>query len=167
MRSMAPLTDIIDTALSDRDAKFIWSGRQLPRGQLPPLGSILFGTFQVIDLQICNHDDIASNTYVPEDSYVDVGFGSDRSSFAGFHRFSVSRHAGTDDRIDEFPETNSSSAHDTDSVRITLSSLSCNPTQDRPRGSSLLRSFHSMYSMFLFREGVANVLRHRGTTRVA
>lgn len=147
------LTSSAGLADEEKKTNFIWSYKSLSKSQLPPLHSVLFGTFQVID------EDISSHPIPGKESYVDIGFGSDRSSFSGFHRISVSRVHQSEamprgDRADDTTAQNPSGL-----VKITFSCLACNPTRDKPSGSHLLQSFHEIYAMLLFRESVANVAR--------
>jgi hypothetical protein len=148
------------------EAESIWTGQQLSRDCLPRIGSVLFGTFQVIDVNKTgdgdpSHDASADLINIRE-KYIDIGFGSDRFSFSGFHRWSVSRVDPADDMYGH-PETtvSASGAQDPSTrLRITLTCFVCNPSLDKPVvGGLLLHTFHLMYARLLFREAVAKVLQ--------
>lgn len=128
----------------------IWSAAQISTTKLPPLHTILFGTFQVIDYHIAEADSSAQlQSQRSQDSdmcsYIDVGFGSSRSSFAGLHRFSIRRNRN--ERSDE------------GEVEIEMSSLICNPTVDRLSMPAALMIFDRVYARLLFREAVSRILR--------
>lgn len=111
----------------------IWSSGDLDRTRLPPLFSILFGTFQVLDKQIRDTGD-------KRGSYVDVGFGSDRWTFGGAHRFSVLRKNQAQ-------------------VELRFESVLCNPRTERALESMTMLDFHMKYAMMLFRDGASAVQR--------
>lgn len=119
-------------------ASKIWSASELSKQQLPPVHSILFGAFQVIDRHIAREGE-ESETH----SYVDIAFGSDLGGFAGVHRFSIWR----DSRNEK-----------SGAVTIEFSHTSCNPTVDQPFGPDFIMSLHNIYAMLLFKEGIAKVL---------
>ncbi|KAI5460872.1 hypothetical protein BGZ63DRAFT_358057 [Mariannaea sp. PMI_226] len=111
---------------------------------LPPLHSVLYGVFQVLDVQLeSSQSSLSSGT--PTESFIDFGFGSNQFIFAGAHRFSVVRSA-------------EKSANGRELVQIHCYSTSCNPTEDKPLGPGFMYTFHAIYNSFLFREGVAMVL---------
>ncbi|ORX97858.1 hypothetical protein BCR34DRAFT_577664 [Clohesyomyces aquaticus] len=110
----------------------IQTASSLPSTTLPPLHTILFHAFQVIDLQLSTSP-----------SYVDFAFGSSLTSFAGVHRFSISR-LGDDSKT----------------IELAFEHTSCNPNVNRPLpGGWVLFSLHKFYAMVLYREGVAGVMR--------
>lgn len=122
----------------------IWSQNALDESILPPLHTALFGAFQVVDRFVEDaHAKRAAN--IAQSSYVDFAFGSDNSSFAGVHRFTVHRD-------------NKSGPGDSDVISITFASMACNPIQSKPRIPGILYTFHKFYAQLLFREGVAKVL---------
>ncbi|KAF2262392.1 hypothetical protein CC78DRAFT_618620 [Lojkania enalia] len=119
----------------------IWSGSELSGETLPPLHTVLFGTFQIVDRKI--HDQYRENyesSATP--SYIDIAFGSDRSRFSGVHRFSISRDGTKDD----------------DTIRIEFSDVVCNPSENRAPVPELMVAFHNKYAMLLFREAISNVI---------
>ncbi|KAH7000469.1 hypothetical protein EDB80DRAFT_724019 [Ilyonectria destructans] len=120
----------------------IWYKKQLSEDQLPPLYSELFGVFQVIDTRMDPKSGVKDKQDRTE-SYVDFGFCSDQSQFAGVHRFSIVR------------SNESSTAGQT--VQIHLQSMTCNPTVNKPFAIGFLFPFHLAYAEFLFREGVSQV----------
>ena len=111
-------------------AMAIWNYTKIPSTKLLPLGSRFFGSFKLIDMHI-------SKASGMEPSYVDYGFGSDRSRFAGCHRVQVTRSPQ--------PE-------------ISLQQFICNPTKDTPSVAGYLEKFHFIYAKLLFADGVRSVL---------
>jgi hypothetical protein len=114
--------------------------------KLPPLHSIIFGVFQVLDKQLFSVDKNLIEDPATE-SYVDFGFGSDRFIFAGAHRFSIVRLKQKSDGGREL-------------VQIHYYSMSCNPTKNQPLKGGFMFWFHEMYGEYLFREGVSEVLSY-------
>ncbi|KIW68691.1 hypothetical protein PV04_04615 [Phialophora macrospora] len=145
------------------EAESIWTGQGLSRKCPPRIGSVLFGAFQVIDIKTgeddAGHDDNADP--IPREKYVDFGFGSDRSSFSGFHRWSLRREDPADD-MDGHPETAISASRaqgPPTRLRITLTCFVCNPSRDKQFEGGLLHTFHQMYARLLFREAVSKALQ--------
>ncbi|KAF6823180.1 hypothetical protein CPLU01_11550 [Colletotrichum plurivorum] len=118
------------------DIDRISNNADVPRGNLPALRAMLFGTFQVSHIHI--DKDAASGETT---SSIDFVYGSDQGRFAGAHRFSIMR-----DRSQA------------KAIRVVFESASCNPTQNRPFAPAFLFSFHRLYAMLLFRESTANIL---------
>ncbi|KAF2465867.1 uncharacterized protein BDR25DRAFT_204293, partial [Lindgomyces ingoldianus] len=116
----------------------IWSASELSEDRLLPMHTMLFGVFQVIDkkLEIQSDD---NRTH----SYIDVAFGSDTSSFAGVHRFSVYRPT-------HLPTSPATGAGTTE-IEIEYPSTACNPIRDQSL-TGVLVPFHRFYAMILFRE---------------
>jgi hypothetical protein len=119
---------------SSRHEKYIWSTKDTYEQTLPPLHSKLFGVFQVLNVDFSK----TAKTGARE-SIIDVGFGSNTSRFSGCHRLSIER-TGT-------------KAH------LHLACTSCNPSTDSPLRSGVLKSFHRVYAMLLFRAAAAHVKR--------
>ncbi|KAH7021330.1 uncharacterized protein B0I36DRAFT_388060 [Microdochium trichocladiopsis] len=196
----------------------IWSKHDLSLTHLPPVSSILFGAFQVLDAYIAdehhqsqragisdmvttrreqadtagstnNRGEKEERTQQPgaAESYVDIGFGSDGSWFAGTHRFTVSRYSGgaastsgdarasggrpadgarKGDEIDDH-DHDEAEAHDV--LKISFHGMTCNPRVDRPENALewFMFRFHRVYADLLFRESVAVVLRHLEERAVA
>lgn len=116
----------------------MWSASELKDTELPALNSVIYGTFQVTDVQLAtNKQKDAENVL---ESYIDFGFGNSRGKFAGVHRFAVVR-----------PK------QDEDSVEIRFQGMTCNPTENRHIFPGWMFSFHTVYADLLFREGVARV----------
>ena len=105
---------------------------------LPGLYTILFGGFQIAHLDHLEHCAEDAETL----SSIDVVFGSDSSQFSGVHRFTVARNAGRQG-----------------SVQITYAHIVCNPTVDEVLKPAFLFTLHKLYAMWLFREGVVEVMR--------
>lgn len=138
----------------------IWSKGELSDRHLPPLNAIVFGSFQVLDKHIA---DVPSRSaaavyedkddHLQQESYVDFGFGDDRSRFVGVHRFSVFRPQRTTETTDD----------DADEAVVVLyhHCVTCNPANDRARNmeDSWLFRLHMVYADLLFREGVARLLQ--------
>lgn len=120
----------------------IWDTKTLDAEELPPKHAVLFGVFQVGDISLRQDDDAAAREPGSSESTIDMVYGSNRSRFAGVHRFSVSRFA---DR----PGT----------IRISFQSAICNPLVDQDLQNGLLFAFHTPYAAMLFRESVGEVQR--------
>lgn len=117
----------------------IWQSQNLSCEKLPPVHSVVFGTFQASHIKLTDPKDPQAE---PEtESSVDFVFGKDNSQFAGSHRFSIIRESENPAR-----------------VRVVYESTACNPTRNQQL-SGLLLQFHSFYAMLLFREGVSEILR--------
>jgi len=82
-----------------------------------------------------------------EKSFIEIGFGDNRKSFAGLHRFEVSRDLRGND-----------SGNGEEGVEICYSSIYCNPTVDKKGFLEWLEKFHLVYAQCLFRDGVREVL---------
>ncbi|KAL7931391.1 hypothetical protein V8C35DRAFT_310293 [Trichoderma chlorosporum] len=122
------------------DQKIIWSATQLSDSQLPPTSSILWGTFQIAEIELSDNQ-----VSEPIGSRVDIVFGDSRGGFAGCHRFSVQQL-----------ETNGGSKGDQTKLRLSLECLVCDPTSSIPKDSKLLHQLHNNYSFLLFRDAVAH-----------
>jgi hypothetical protein len=93
--------------------------------------------FQVTDSAIVDRTQDKSRE---SESFVDFAFGCDDSTFAGAHRFSVSRLSG-----------------DPEVVTIGFSCIVANPGTGKnmvPPGTSV---FHRIYAILLFRDALAEV----------
>lgn len=119
----------------------VWDTKLLEEDALPALHTRLFGAFQVarIDLSALQSPD---SKQTESTSSVDVVFGSDTHQFSGVHRFSIIRDQERPDR-----------------ARIDCAHVTCNPSVNKPLSPEFLFAFHKMYSMLLFRESVAEVVR--------
>lgn len=86
-------------------------------------------------------------------SYVDYGFGSDEFTFAGCHRFQITRlpvssvDSGSESGIEE-PQ-----------VELQLQHFRCNPQRNVPSVAEYAERFHFGYAKALFANGVQSVLR--------
>ncbi|KAF2712122.1 hypothetical protein K504DRAFT_426062 [Pleomassaria siparia CBS 279.74] len=117
----------------------IWSASQISSKTLPPLHTVLFSAFQVVDIHIEEPSPRSQKTH----SCVDFAFGSDTFYIAGVHRFSVWRNAGV-----------------SESVKMEYSDTAFNPKAKQTLPSQTVWSFHLVYAMVLFREAVARVMRN-------
>jgi len=81
------------------------------------------------------------------ENFVEVGFGDDRKSFAGMHRFEVSKRAAGQ------------------GVVVGYSCCACNPKDDTPIypwiNRKFVAKFHGLYALLLFRDGIREVLGGR------
>lgn len=82
----------------------------------------------------------------PVISYVDVAFGSDRQNFSGMHRFEIRHHLAKEEGRE-------------DELTICYSSMSCNPSINKPPFPRWVFWFHCWYGMCLFRDGIEAVIR--------
>lgn len=124
-------------------AQPIWNASQLSSTQLPVKTAILWGCFQIANIELSNSKDEDNR------SIVDIVFGNNRGQFAGCHRFSIKR-----------VEENSHAQKQPAQIHLQLESIVCNPTVNKPIAVSFLGGFHKMYSNMLFRDAVAEA-KHR------
>ncbi|KAH7116748.1 hypothetical protein B0J11DRAFT_100244 [Dendryphion nanum] len=137
---------------------YIWSATQIPEKTLPPVNTLLFGTFRVIDYSLASAHltttsaEVTSTTMEPISqhsySYIDIVYGSHNLPLVGMKRFSIT---GERERIDK--EGNRR-------VLIEYAHSGYNPRTKKPIGGSLVTAFHSMYAMALFRESLAAVMQN-------
>ncbi|KAL7953218.1 hypothetical protein V8C34DRAFT_318376 [Trichoderma compactum] len=139
--SLFPLSKVsYDELTPTTDQKFIWSAKELSDSQLPPISSILWGTFQVAEIELS--DSQASES---TGSRAVIVFGDNKGSFAGCHRFSVKRlDTNTDEEAGEIK------------FRLSLECLVCDPTSSESKESEFLHKVHNNYSYLLFRDAVAH-----------
>lgn len=136
------MTGLKDTPVSTS----IWSPVDLRADILPPVHSLLFGAFRIVDAKISIITGALSQIPKRQSSFVDVAFGADDGFIAGVHRFSVAE--SKDVTISEGKRV----------VTITFAHISCNPREDAPLGPEFLQTLHLWYAMLLFREGVTTIL---------
>ncbi|KAH7390965.1 hypothetical protein DE146DRAFT_150438 [Phaeosphaeria sp. MPI-PUGE-AT-0046c] len=127
-----------------------WSVDELPKHELPPLHSLLFGVWRMTDKHINNQ--ASQNAQTTQESYVDLAFGADDWNLAGVHRFIVSRDSSESKIQDQ-------TSDDTVNVRIEFAHAGCNPRKDERLKPDFLEPLHNLYAILLFREGVAEVLK--------
>lgn len=108
------------------DVKKIWRASEIPTQSVLPVGSYLYGAFQVTDVEFSGES---------AESHIDFGFGSDVNKFAGFHRFLVQRLA--DNR-----------------VTVSFRGVVCNPTKDTGSPVAFLRPLHLIYAKLLFNDAI-------------
>ncbi|KIH92418.1 hypothetical protein SPBR_03214 [Sporothrix brasiliensis 5110] len=120
----------------------------IPSRQLLPVGSLFFNSFLLVDKHIAALDATPSKPVetVDVNSYVDYGFGSDTSRFAGCHRFRVTRLPPT-------PETSDAQ------IRIDLEHFRCNPRENVPSLAEPIQWFHFLYAKALFANGIQALLK--------
>lgn len=121
----------------------MWKSCDLPDSRLLPVGSCLFGTFRMLDKHIDEPSECSS-------SYVDYSFGSDESSFAGCHRFRVTRVASR--------ELEGEARRLEPQVRVDLEHFRCNPQKDLLSKAEFIERFHFVYAKSLFANGIQQVL---------
>lgn len=92
------------------------------------------------------------STITRSESFIDVGYGSDKSSFSGVHRFSIERKT-----VRDFKHNAAAPTHE--DITIRMSCMTCNPLKERRAAPEFLMTFHKIYAMLLFREAVSEVLK--------
>ncbi|EXM22506.1 hypothetical protein RAB80_003286 [Fusarium oxysporum f. sp. vasinfectum] len=122
----------------------LWSCTELPEVSLPPVNTILYGVFQVLETQIGVK--VAPNR---TESHVDFGFGSDSDVFAGVHRFVVVR---------------TKEGKNEETVQIHYESMTCNPVQNKPLRPRILFKFHEFYADLLFRDAISEIKHWMGSS---
>lgn len=129
---------------------------ELSKMKLPEKGTVLFGgNFMVLDVHISPPSPLLEESYVdisyndPVISYIDIGFGDNRRNFAGLHRFEIQHHG----------KKEGGEGMEEEEVTIWFSSMSCNPSVDRPPFPKWVFGFHIWYSMCLFKDGIEQVIR--------
>ncbi|KAG8208256.1 hypothetical protein GTR04_4366 [Trichophyton interdigitale] len=136
--------------------KNIWNVAEIPLTTLLPLGSILFGAFQVTHSHLVNKTRLnptsegltKMKTAEEKFSYIDFGFGD--GNFAGCHRLSVHRNDSS-----KGIESVAKSADDHDSmIEFRLSFFHCNPRGDESRLITMLSGFHQIYARLLFTDAL-------------
>ncbi|PTB35761.1 uncharacterized protein TrAFT101_010607 [Trichoderma asperellum] len=124
-------------------SQHIWNTSQMPNTHLPAKTAILWGCFQVANIEL------SSSTYGDNKSIIDIVFGNNKGQFAGCHRFSIKRL-----------EAKSHSQREPTQFHIQLECIVCNPTVNKPIGISFLGGFHIIYANMLFRDAVTEA-KHR------
>ncbi|KAM3076131.1 hypothetical protein ACMFMF_005471 [Clarireedia jacksonii] len=113
--------------------------QHLSTDTLPPIHSLLFGgNFIVLDTSVS----IKEERRPAAQAFVEIGYGHDRKHFVGMHRFEVCRDNMNGD----------------EGVIIWYSSISCDPSVNKPVFPSWFFEFHKFYAFNLFRDGIAAVL---------
>ena len=136
-----------------------------------PLYSTIGGAFQVLGRHL-----LSEEYHNPQYSFVDFGYGTSKSSFAGNHRFAVRRPPDTapallpsrpdaavldDDAKMEELQQEMADDLGRDEVEIRLEMYYCHPTN--PKGVNFLVKkmtwFHILYSRLLFWDGVRRAVK--------
>lgn len=163
---------------------------QLERGILPAVGTqIVDGAFVIVDMQL-RDGQTSELTGAPEilpltqdsdhqgsndtNSFVDIAFGQNTSTFSGCHRFEIQH-------VKRLPEASSqgSASHNvvkanfstqaysegmvgrqdiTEGVRVIYSCFACDPVNRERRFPWALHYFHMLYARWLFWDGVRRVV---------
>jgi hypothetical protein len=97
----------------------------------------MFGSFTMLDKYI------AATPTEQDASYVDYGFGSDESIFAGCHRFQITR---LPTQPDAEPQ-----------VQMELLHFRCNPQKNQPSIAEYIERFHYVYAKTLFANGIQSL----------
>lgn len=139
-KQLVQLTPLASTPVSSR----IWDSNELSTLKLPPLHSVLFGTWQVVDIHLANHEAGADDA----ESYVDLAYGNDRLQFVGCNRFSIQHVKPNGDATDEARQ-----------VRVVYAQSNCNPVEDKYPVSAALLAFHKGYALLLYKEVMGGLLR--------
>ena len=121
----------------------------LQSDKLPEKRTPMFnGNFMILNHEIKSN----SKSSVESPSFLELGYGDDRKTFSGFHRFEVSRQGG--------------GKEEEGGAVLQYSSISCNPAEDRRIfpwvTAGTIVWFHNFYALCLFRDGVREVLRRDG-----
>ncbi|KAK9236535.1 hypothetical protein V1525DRAFT_212026 [Lipomyces kononenkoae] len=130
----------------DPQAVTIWNLSELPNTHLLPVGSCFFGSFRILDKHIAEPSSHSS-------SYVDYGFGSDESIFAGCHRFQITRPLSSINS-----ESGSAGKQPEPQVQIQLQHFRCNPQKNVPSVAEYIERFHYIYAKMLFANGIQSLL---------
>ncbi|KAI8623681.1 hypothetical protein F5Y19DRAFT_353073 [Xylariaceae sp. FL1651] len=129
-----------------------WSLSALSRTRSPPLGSLLFGNFLLLD---CSAASVQERNQIysspvqackPNHAFAEFIAGSDKSVFAVSQRFEVVREE-------------SGPGHETEWVIITASHILCNPLTGQRIIPDWMGLFHRIYAKLLFADGILEVLR--------
>ncbi|OCL13602.1 hypothetical protein AOQ84DRAFT_359619 [Glonium stellatum] len=125
---------------------------QLSGTTLPTKHSMLFGgNFMVLDINLkprASPVDYLASAAPNVVSYIEIGFGDDRKSFAGFHRFEVTHN------------TKMAADKGGDAGVVTSYSTSCcNLSRNQAPFPQFVFTFHKLYALGLFRDGITEVLR--------
>ena len=144
----------------------IWSRTSIPSSHLLPVGSTLFGSFKLIDKHIAPSPSPSFSTSTTTSgsdsttSYVDFGFSSDSSRFAGCHRFQITRQ-----HLAQPPASHPATTTTTPTppppptpppttTTIRLQHFRCNPQQNTLSAAEWIKRFHQAYAKVLFADGV-------------
>lgn len=152
-----PLNNNLDLKMKpgfqpDPQAVTIWDRSNVPSTHLLPVGSCLFGSFRLLDKHIAEPSDHSS-------SYVDFGFGSDEFTFAGCHRFEITRLPPNIDSESESESGSGSQGKKPEpQVQIQLQHFRCNPQRNVPSVAEYVQRFHCGYAKALFANGVQSLL---------
>jgi hypothetical protein len=134
------------------DGPQILDPNDISRTQLPEKFTVLLsGNFMVLDSYLRAKGEQRGEGEMP--SFIEIGFGDNRTGFAGMHRFEVSRDMKS---VKEEGQEDSGEGE----VKLWYSSISCNPTENKLPFPGWVFNFHEFYAQSLFRDGIAGVLRN-------
>ncbi|EFE42171.1 hypothetical protein TRV_03085 [Trichophyton verrucosum HKI 0517] len=136
--------------------KNIWKATEIPKTTLLPLGSILFGAFQVTHSHLVNKTRLNPTSEgltkwksaEEKFSYIDFGFGN--GNFAGCHRLSVHRN----DSSKGINSITKCADDRDDMIEFRLSCFHCNPRGEESRLVTMLSGFHQVYARLLFTDAL-------------
>ncbi|EFE30541.1 uncharacterized protein ARB_02461 [Trichophyton benhamiae CBS 112371] len=136
--------------------KNIWKVTEIPKATLLPLGSILFGAFQVTHSHLVNKTRLNPTSEgltkwkstEEKFSYIDFGFGN--GNFAGCHRLSVHRN----DSSKGINSITKCADDRDDMIEFRLSCFHCNPRGEESRLVTMLSGFHQIYARLLFTDAL-------------
>ncbi|XPS70915.1 hypothetical protein M3J07_003116 [Ascochyta lentis] len=129
------------------ESTHLWATAELDDGKLPPVHSVLFGAFRIVDIQVPNSAESSPLHSGPLYSYIDFAFGADEYFIAGVHRFFVSELGGAE------------CSQGTRCITVGFAHTGCNPRENKPLGPAILQTLHLWYAMLLFKEGVVEILK--------
>ncbi|KAH8889098.1 hypothetical protein GQ53DRAFT_843162 [Thozetella sp. PMI_491] len=127
----------------------IWHLSSLSASVVPPLGSLLFGNFILLDSSAASVEErdamfpCSNPGSRPDCVFAEFTAGSASIEFISSHRFEITREK---------------TAEEGEMVKITFSHVNCNPTGNASRIRSWMKSLHVLYSKLLFSDGVREVL---------
>ncbi|KAI9901979.1 hypothetical protein N3K66_003796 [Trichothecium roseum] len=136
----------------------IWKSSDIPRLELCSPGTTLFGIFQLIEKRIFDTRLSSSDATTTTTSYVDYAFGSDQYSFAGCHRFSITRPFPPSPTTRVEPTQTQPTPPQQIRTRISLEGFTCNPQREKQSMPAIGTWFHSRYAKALFANGIQAVL---------
>ena len=154
-----------------QSAQHIWNASSLPSNKILPLYSTIFGSFQVLASHVPSEEH-----HYPRYSFVDFGYGTSHSSFAGNHRFITRRPSlspppvmsahpdaaikDDDSLIEELQEIMANPLGK-DEIEIKLEMYYCNPSNPKGNSATKVNWLHTLYGRLLFWDGMRRVVRAR------
>jgi len=130
----------------------IWSLSRISAAALPPLGSLLFGNFLLLDSSATSSEHrkalFPSSTGIPRPCFLfaEFVFGTDTSRLAGSIRLEVEREKDDSAAGEEF-------------VRLRYAQMRCNNVTGGFAGPKWFTPVHLLYARLLFADGVREVMK--------